>query len=46
MIKVSQLHKSYKVGGQQFAAVEDATFLIEKGEMVSIVGHSGSGTGV
>lgn len=43
MIKVNQLSKSYKVGGQQIAAVEGASFQIEKGEIVSIVGHSGSG---
>jgi len=43
MIKVSQLNKSYKVGGQRIAAVEDVNFQIEKGEIVSIVGHSGSG---
>jgi len=43
MIEVSDLVKSYSVGGQVFKAVDGVSVTIHKGEMVSIVGHSGSG---
>jgi putative ABC transport system ATP-binding protein/lipoprotein-releasing system ATP-binding protein len=43
MIEVRGLTKIYKAGGQTYKAVENATFTVEKGRMVSIMGHSGSG---
>jgi len=43
MIEVRGLTKTYGAGGQTYKAVDNATFTIEKGRMVSIMGHSGSG---
>jgi len=43
MIEVRGLIKTYKAGGQTYRAVDNATFTVEKGRMVSIMGHSGSG---
>lgn len=37
------VEKRFAVGGAGLRAVEDASFTVESGEFVSIVGHSGSG---
>jgi len=42
-IEVSGLTKIYSVGEQGITAVNNVSLSIEKGEFVSIVGHSGSG---
>ena len=43
MIKVSNLVKHYKLGGETVKAVDDVSFEVEDGEMISIIGPSGSG---
>lgn len=46
MLKVSNLSKVYKVGtfgGQELRAVSNVSFEIEDGEVVSLIGESGSG---
>ena len=43
MIDVKGLTKSYMVGDQIIKAVDNISIEIEKGDFVSIVGHSGSG---
>lgn len=42
-IEVKGLVKKYKTGDVEFAAVNDVSFEIEKGEIVVIVGESGAG---
>jgi ABC-type lipoprotein export system ATPase subunit len=42
-IEISGLTKIYSVGEQDITAVDNVSLSIEKGEFVSIVGHSGSG---
>lgn len=43
ILKVENLVKTYKEGKEEFNAVDDISFSIEKGEFVAVVGASGSG---
>jgi putative ABC transport system ATP-binding protein len=43
MIQVEGLNKIFQMGDTQVRALDNATFTIEKGELVSIMGPSGSG---
>ncbi len=43
MIELNQLSKTYTVSGKMIKAVQPLDITIQKGEFVSIVGHSGSG---
>jgi putative ABC transport system ATP-binding protein/lipoprotein-releasing system ATP-binding protein len=43
MIDVRNVTKRYRAGNQEITAVDDVSFRCEKGEYVSIIGHSGSG---
>ncbi len=43
MIELKGLSKSYAVSGKTIRAVQPLDLVIQKGEFVSIVGHSGSG---
>lgn len=43
ILKVEHLSKIYGAGETKVAALDDVSFLVEKGEFVSIVGQSGSG---
>lgn len=43
MIKAINLCKSYRAGGQSLAAADRVNLNVAKGEMVAVVGHSGSG---
>ena len=43
MIELNQLSKTYTVSGKVIKAVQPVDITIQKGEFVSIVGHSGSG---
>lgn len=43
MIDVKDLAKNYAVDEQTLKAVDNVSFIAEKGDMISIIGHSGSG---
>ena len=43
ILKVENLVKTYKEGNDEFNAVDDISFSVEKGEFVAVVGASGSG---
>lgn len=43
MIEVRNATKKYRAGGQEIIAVDNVSFRCEKGEYISIIGHSGSG---
>lgn len=43
MIKLTDIHKSYKTGNSSLHVLKGISLHIEKGEMVSIMGSSGSG---
>lgn len=43
MIRVDDLHKSYKVGKQRVQALSGASLNIHKGEFIALTGSSGSG---
>ncbi len=43
MIKIEDLHKSYKTGATSLHVLKGLNFNIEEGELVSIMGSSGSG---
>jgi peptide/nickel transport system ATP-binding protein len=46
MLSLNRISKNYKIGtfgGKDFAAVRDVTFDINEGEVVSLIGESGSG---
>lgn len=43
MIEVRNLAKNYAVDEQTLKAVDNVSFIAEKGDMISIIGHSGSG---
>ena len=43
MLKISNLHKSYPIGGSSLHVLKGINLDIEDGEMVSIMGSSGSG---
>ncbi len=42
-VEVSSLHKIYKTRSNQVHAVNDASFVLRKGETLGVVGESGSG---
>ena len=43
MLKINELHKSYKMGDSSLHVLKGINLHIEKGEMVAIMGSSGSG---
>jgi oligopeptide transport system ATP-binding protein len=43
LLKIKNLHVSYKVGNKDFVAVKNVSFNIRPGEIVGLVGESGSG---
>lgn len=43
MIEINNISKKYKRGPEEFTALIDVTFKIEKGDYVSVTGPSGSG---
>ena len=43
MITIDNLHKSYAVGQNQLHVLKDINFSVNSGEMVAIMGSSGSG---
>ncbi|MUP44500.1 ABC transporter ATP-binding protein [Gramella sp. BOM4] len=43
MIKISNLHKSYRMGANSLHVLKGIDFNVEEGELVSIMGSSGSG---
>ena len=43
MLKISNLHKSYPIGDSSLHVLKGINLDIEDGEMVSIMGSSGSG---
>jgi len=43
MIELQNISKIYDIGEVKFTALDDISLRCEKGEMVSIMGHSGSG---
>lgn len=43
LLEVKDIHKTYGYGETAVEALQDASFLVEKGEFVVIVGESGSG---
>jgi ABC-type oligopeptide transport system ATPase subunit len=43
LVKIKNLHISYKVGAKYFNAVKNVSFTIKPGEIVGLVGESGSG---
>lgn len=43
MIQLNQIHKSYALGNSRLPVLKGIDLLIDKGEMVSIMGPSGSG---
>ena len=43
MIKIQNLHKSYKMGNSSLHVLKGINFNVEEGELVAIMGSSGSG---
>ena len=43
MIKIKELHKSYKMGSNSLHVLKGINFSVKKGELVAIMGSSGSG---
>ena len=43
MIQIKNINKSFFLGDEEIKAINNATFSVEKGEYISIVGPSGSG---
>jgi putative ABC transport system ATP-binding protein len=43
MIKINELHKSYKMGTSSLHVLKGINIDIEEGELVAIMGSSGSG---
>ena len=43
VLKVDNLEKTFKQGGQDLTVIKDLNLSIEKGEMVALIGPSGSG---
>lgn len=43
MLRISNLHKSYKMGDSSLHVLKGIDLLVDKGEMVAIMGSSGSG---
>ena len=44
MLKINNLHKSYKMGDSSLHVLKGINLHVDKGEMVAIMGSSGSGT--
>ena len=42
-LKVDHVDKSFRRGNVETAVLKDITFGVEKGELVSLIGHSGCG---
>jgi len=43
MIEINNLSKSYQIGEKQLKVLDNVSILIQRGELVSIIGKSGSG---
>ena len=43
MIKIKNLHKSYKMGSSSLHVLKGINFEVQEGELVAIMGSSGSG---
>ena len=43
MIKIKNLHKSYKMGSNSLHVLKGIDFEVKEGELVAIMGSSGSG---
>ena len=43
MLKINNLHKSYKMGDSSLHVLKGIDLHVDKGEMVAIMGSSGSG---
>ena len=43
MIEIKNLHKSYKMGSNSLHVLKGINFEVSEGEMVAIMGSSGSG---
>lgn len=43
LVKLSNITKKYQIGGNEFHALKGVDFQLDRGEMVAIVGSSGSG---
>ena len=43
MIRIKDLHKSYKMGSNSLHVLKGINFNVEEGELVAIMGSSGSG---
>ena len=43
MIKIDKLHKSYEMGSSSLHILKGIDFNVEAGELVAIMGSSGSG---
>ncbi|WP_245615090.1 ABC transporter ATP-binding protein [Muricoccus aerilatus] len=43
LIRLENVRKTYRTGGQDFVAVSDVTMAVEEGDLVSLVGPSGCG---
>ena len=43
MIQISNVMKSYKLGGETVHALNNVSLNIDKGEFIAIIGPSGSG---
>ncbi|MEO2142726.1 MAG: ATP-binding cassette domain-containing protein, partial [Flavobacteriaceae bacterium] len=43
MIKIKDLHKSYRMGTSSLHVLKGINFEVEEGELVAIMGSSGSG---
>ena len=43
MLKINQLHKSYPIGDSSLHVLKGIDLSVESGEMVAIMGSSGSG---
>lgn len=46
LLEVKNLKTYFKVNGQQYPAVDDVSFSIDKGKILAIIGESGSGKSV
>ena len=46
LLEVKNLKTYFKVNGQQYPAVDDVSFSIDKGKIVAVIGESGSGKSV
>ena len=42
LLQVTDLHKSYRKGGTTIDVLAGASFVIDRGDMVSVIGKSGT----